>query len=92
MKKCYRVTTPDTLEFREGGGILSLFGLPFLAAGVFVTLIGLGIVRPDNAAEIPGWCWPLLALMGLGSLTWLSNTRCSTVHCSSGRHRHIHNQ
>jgi len=65
MRKCYQVTAPDTLEFGEGGGFLSLFGMPFLAAGVFVTLIGLGIIRPDNAAEIPWWCWPLLALMGL---------------------------
>jgi len=28
-------------------------------------LIGPGILRPDNANEIPCWDWPLLALMGL---------------------------
>lgn len=63
--KCCRQIAAGTLEFREGGGCLSVFGFPFLAAGVFVTLLGLGVVRPENADEIPWWGWPVLVLMGL---------------------------
>ena len=50
---------PDQLRVREGGGCLSLFGLPFLLAGVFVALIGIRIVPVRNAADVPAWAWPL---------------------------------
>ena len=60
-----RQVSPDRLELREGGGCLSVFGVPFLAAGVFVTLIGAGIVPMSNAKDVPVWAWPLLLLMGL---------------------------
>jgi hypothetical protein len=53
------------VEIRDGGGCLSAFGIPFLAAGVFTTLIGLGIVPVQNAADVPVWVWPLIVLMGL---------------------------
>ena len=33
-----------TLEIRSGGGCLSVFGLPFLLAGLFVMQIPLGII------------------------------------------------
>ena len=56
---------PDQLRVREGGGCLSLFGLPFLLAGVFVALIGIRIVPVRNAADVPAWAWPLIFLMGL---------------------------
>lgn len=56
---------PDRLEIREGGGCLSLFGLPFLAAGVFLVLVGLQIIPMSNRDEVPGWAWPALFLMGL---------------------------
>jgi len=32
---------------------LSLFGLPFFGAGIFLTLIGLGVADLDNASEAP---------------------------------------
>jgi hypothetical protein len=60
-----RQVAPDRLELREGGGCLSVFGVPFLAAGVFVTLIGARIVPMENARDIPLWAWPLIILMGL---------------------------
>jgi hypothetical protein len=60
-----RQVAPDRLEIREGGGCLSVFGVPFLAAGVFVTLIGARIVPVENARDIPLWAWPLIVLMGL---------------------------
>lgn len=61
----FRQTAPDQLEIREGGGCMSLFGLPFFAAGVFVTLIGARIVPLGNAEEVPFWGWPVMVLMGL---------------------------
>jgi hypothetical protein len=56
---------PDRIVIREGGGCLSLFGLPFLAAGVFLVLVALQVIPMSNRDEVPGWAWPLLFLMGL---------------------------
>jgi hypothetical protein len=50
---------------REGGGCLSAFGTPFLAAGVFVTLIGLQVIPVSNRDEVPSWASPTIFLMGL---------------------------
>jgi hypothetical protein len=60
-----RQVAPDRLQIKEGGGCLSLFGLPFLLAGIFVGLIGSRIVPLRNAADVPAWAWPLIFLMGL---------------------------
>jgi hypothetical protein len=60
-----RRVAPDRIEISEGGGCVSLFGLPFFAAGVFVTLIGLRVVPVSNASEVPGWAWNVLIAMGL---------------------------
>jgi hypothetical protein len=60
-----RQVAPDRLQITEGGGCLSLFGLPFLLAGIFVVLIGCRIVPMSNAADVPAWAWPLIVLMGL---------------------------
>jgi hypothetical protein len=61
----FRQTAPDRVVIREGGGCLSAFGTPFLAAGVFVTLIGLQVIPVSNRDEVPSWAWPLIFLMGL---------------------------
>ena len=61
----FRLVAPDRLQIKEGGGCLSVFGLPFLLAGIFVVLIGLRIVPVRNAADVPVWAWPLIVLMGL---------------------------
>ena len=63
--KPFQEVAPGVLEVREGGGFISIFGLPFLAAGIFVTLIGTGVVRVQNAAEVPWWAWPIILIMGL---------------------------
>jgi hypothetical protein len=65
MRLPIRQITPDVLEVRRGGGCLSIFGLPFLAAGIFMLLASARVVPLDNASEVPAWSWPLLALMGL---------------------------
>ena len=56
---------PDQLQVREGGGCLSLFGLPFFLAGIFVALIGIRVIPVSNARDVPAWAWPLILLMGL---------------------------
>lgn len=43
---------------------MSVFGLPFFVAGVFMFLVTLGAVPVSNADEMPGWGWPALVLMG----------------------------
>jgi hypothetical protein len=49
----YRQIASDVLQLQEGGGCLSLFGVPFLSAGIFVTLMGIRIIPMQNAADIP---------------------------------------
>jgi hypothetical protein len=41
----------DTLEFTSGGGCLSLFGLPFLLAGLFIMQIPLGLIPVEHENE-----------------------------------------
>lgn len=53
------------MVIREGGGCLAVFGAPFALAGVFLLLIGSGIVPLQNADEVPLWSWPVIFLMGL---------------------------
>ena len=42
---------PGRLEIREGGGRLTLFGLPFFAAGIFMLLASVGIVTMRSDGE-----------------------------------------
>jgi hypothetical protein len=65
ISRSIQETAPGRLEIKKGGGCLTLFGVPFLAAGVFVTLMGFKIIPLENAAEVPAWGWPLMILMGL---------------------------
>ena len=43
--------SPGRLEIREGGGGLALFGLPFLATGIFMMLASLGAVTMHSDGE-----------------------------------------
>ena len=60
-----RQLTPDRLQIREGGGAISVFGLPFFAAGIFLMLAAAGIVPMSNPGEVSQLAWPLLLLMGI---------------------------
>ena len=60
-----RFVSPDRLQIQEGGGCLSVFGIPFFAAGVFLFLVVLGIVPVGNADELPIFMWPFLVLMAI---------------------------
>lgn len=51
----YRRTNEFTFEIRQGGGCLSVFGLPFLAAGVFIILGGLGIIPVERSGDLGEW-------------------------------------
>src|SRR5215470_15981815 len=42
---------PGRLEIREGGGCLTLFGLPFLAVGIYASLATLGFVVMRNEGQ-----------------------------------------
>ena len=46
-----RETAPGRLEIREGGGCLTLFGLPFLATGIYMLLASVGIVTMRSDGE-----------------------------------------
>jgi hypothetical protein len=62
----FQHVTPHRLQIRDGGGCLSVFGAPFLAAGVFVLLTAAGIVPMRSADDMSRMTWP--ALLFLGSL------------------------
>jgi len=46
---------PTALIFLKGEGAWSIFGVPFLAAGVFTALIGAQIIPVSNKDEVPAW-------------------------------------
>ena len=46
-----REVSPGRLQIREGGACLTLFGLPFLATGVFMMLARFGIVTMRSDGE-----------------------------------------
>ena len=47
----FRLTSPQILELREGGGCLAIFGLPFLFAGVAMLLGAAGILHIKMESE-----------------------------------------
>ena len=57
--------TPDRVEVKRGGGCLSIFGIPFFLAGIFMLLVTLQIVPVSNADEIPWFGWIILLFMSL---------------------------
>ena len=65
MARSFDEVGPDRLVIREGGGCLSVFGLPFLCAGMFMSLAALGIVPMSNSSGLPAYASPVLVLMGL---------------------------
>jgi hypothetical protein len=64
----FRLTSARTAELREGGGWISLFGLPFFVAGIFLTRNVLRVVfRMVSRDGVPshGWVFLLFVLMSL---------------------------
>jgi hypothetical protein len=53
------------MQFAEGGGCLSFFGLPFFAAGCFLLLASLKVIPFENADEIPFWGYLVIGLMSV---------------------------
>jgi hypothetical protein len=50
----------DSIEIRQGGGCLSIVGLPFLCAGLFALLTVVGVVPAGNADEYSLIAWSIL--------------------------------
>jgi hypothetical protein len=44
---------------------MAVFGLPFFAAGIFLTLVIFGVVPVSDADELPALAWPFLVLMAI---------------------------
>jgi hypothetical protein len=71
----FRYIAPERLQFREGGGCLSFFGVPFFGAGIFLLLTAAGVLPMGDPGDLGAWGRPLLGLMGVaftgvgGSLT-----------------------
>jgi len=59
---CFRWVSPTVIEIREGGGCMSLFGVPFFLAGLFLIAASTGMIHVDNQ---PGG-WEHLALVFMG--------------------------
>ena len=59
----FRQIAPGRIQVVEGGGCLAVFGLPFLAAGVFFILAALGVV-PLETGRLPRM-QPAFVLVGL---------------------------
>src|SRR5688572_12655468 len=62
MTQPFRLVTPDRLQLREGGGCLSVFGVPFFAAGIFMGLTAAGIVPMHGGGA---YARPVLALLAI---------------------------
>ena len=62
MKQPFQLVSPDRLQIREGGGCLSVFGLPFFAAGVFMGLTAAGVVPMQTSSTLAR---PVLAVMAI---------------------------
>jgi len=56
---------PERLQFREGGGCLSFFGVPFFLAGLFLFATASGAIPMGNADDLGAWGRPLLGMMGV---------------------------
>jgi hypothetical protein len=61
----FRYVAPERLQFREGGGCLSLFGVPFFAAGIFLLLTAGDAIPMGGTEDLGSWGRPLLGLMGI---------------------------
>ncbi|HEY6506899.1 MAG TPA: hypothetical protein VIY56_02745, partial [Vicinamibacterales bacterium] len=65
MPPRFELVAPDRLQIREGGGCLSLFGLPFFGAGVFLLLVSVGLVPMQDTEDLPTWGPLVIGLMGV---------------------------
>jgi len=61
----FTYVAPERLQFREGGGVLAVFGVPFFLAGIFLLLTAGGALPMGGDGDLGGWGRPLLGLMGL---------------------------
>jgi len=65
MIRSFRDVAPGRRRLQEGGGGMALFGIPFLCAGVFLTLAAAGVVQMEKPAGSSAAIWPLVTLFGV---------------------------
>ena len=65
MSPVLRQVGTGRLVVRDGGGCIAVFGLPFLLAGIAVTLISIGLLPMRTAGDMPWFGRPLMMLMGV---------------------------
>lgn len=65
LTQSFKLDVQKRLTLQEGGGCLSVFGLPFLGAGIFMLLAALGLVPSENAKNMKGFEHVIFFLMGL---------------------------
>src|SRR5688572_24798909 len=70
MARLFQQVAPGRLQVPEGGGLIALFGLPFLAAGLFAILSGLGVVPVAGAGAMPGFAWLVVRCWALSPRSW----------------------
>lgn len=64
MRESFQRVGPARLQVRQGGGCLSVFGLPFFAGGIFTLLGSLRLIPIQNADEVR-FGIPMLSMMGI---------------------------
>ena len=65
VPKPFMQENPSVLRVREGGGCLSIFGLPFFVAGVWLLGIGTGLIHLNQQPPVEGVAKVIMAIMGV---------------------------
>ena len=65
MSRWFERDGSERLTIREHGNVPALLGVPFVAGGLFLGLVGLGAVTLANADEVPASVQPMLVVTGI---------------------------
>jgi len=64
IPKPFYLESPSVLRVKEGGGCLSVFGLPFLGAGLWMLGLAVGLAPLGHQHRLDGASAAIIALMG----------------------------
>ncbi len=65
VSRNHRRVNDFTFEIAQGGGCMSVFGLPFFAAGVFILLGVMGFIPVEKSGDLGPWTELVMLLMAL---------------------------